>query len=186
MKIIAGVDEVGRGSLMGPVYAAAVILNKSIKKKLLKDSKSLTKSKREVLSKYIKKNSIWAVGKASVKEIEKINILNASLLAMKRAIQKLKKKPTIVLIDGNRVPEIKSYRLKSIIKGDQKIPSISAASIIAKVTRDKMIASLGKKFKGSYWDQNFGYGTKQHLKAIKKLGITTQHRKTFSPINKLR
>ena len=186
MKIIAGVDEVGRGSLMGPVYAAAVILNKSIKKKLLKDSKSLTKSKREVLSKYIKKNSIWAVGKASVKEIEKINILNASLLAMKRAIQKLKKKPTIVLIDGNRVPEIKSYRLKSIIKGDQKIPSISAASIIAKVTRDKMISSLGKKFKGYYWDQNFGYGTKQHLKAIEKLGITTQHRKTFSPINKLR
>ena len=92
MRIIAGVDEVGRGSLIGPVYAAAVILNKSIKKKLLKDSKSLTKSKREILSKYIKKNSTWAVGKASVKEIEKINILQASLLAMKRAIQKLEKK----------------------------------------------------------------------------------------------
>ncbi len=91
MKIIAGVDEVGRGSLIGPVYAAAVILNKSINKKLLKDSKSLKKSKREMLSKYIKKNTIWAIGKASVKEIEKINILNASLLAMKRAIKKLKK-----------------------------------------------------------------------------------------------
>ena len=186
MKIVAGVDEVGRGSLIGPVYAAAVILNKSINKKLLKDSKSLTKSKREILSKYIKKNSIWSIGKASVKEIEKINILQASLLAMKRAIKKLKKKPVIVLVDGNKLPEIKNYKLRSIIKGDQKIPSISAASIIAKVTRDKMITNLGKKFKGYYWDQNYGYGTKQHLKAIKNLGITSQHRKNFSPINKIR
>ena len=186
MKIVAGVDEVGRGSLIGPVYAAAVILNKSINRKLLKDSKSLTKSKREFLSKYIKKNSIWSIGKASVKEIEKINILQASLLAMKRAIKKLKKKPVIVLVDGNKLPEIKNYKLRSIIKGDQKIPSISAASIIAKVTRDKMITNLGKKFKGYYWDQNYGYGTKQHLKAIKNLGITSQHRKNFSPINKIR
>ena len=186
MKIVAGVDEVGRGSLIGPVYAAAVILNKSINRKLLKDSKSLTKTKREVLSRYIKKNSIWAIGKSSVKEIEKINILQASLLAMKRAIKKLKKKPTLVLIDGNKIPKIKSYKLRSIIKGDQKIPSISAASIIAKVTRDKMITNLGKKFKGYYWDQNYGYGTKQHIKAIKSLGITSQHRKNFSPINKLK
>ena len=186
MKIVAGVDEVGRGSLIGPVYAAAVILNISINKKILKDSKSLTKSKREILSKYIKKNSTWSIGKASVKEIEKINILNASLLAMKRAIVKLKKKPALVLIDGNKIPEVKNYNLKSIIKGDQKIPSISAASIIAKVTRDKMITNLGKKFKGYYLDKNSGYGTKQHLKAIKKLGITSEHRKTFSPINKLR
>ena len=186
MKVIAGVDEVGRGSLIGPVYAAAVILNKSINRKLLKDSKSLTKSKREFLSKYIKKNSIWSIGKASVKEIEKINILQASLLAMKRAIKKLKKKPVIVLVDGNKLPEIKNYKLRSIIKGDKKIPSISAASIIAKVTRDKMITNLGKKFKGYYWDQNYGYGTKQHLKAIKNLGITSQHRKNFSPINKIR
>ena len=184
MKIIAGVDEVGRGSLIGPVYAAAVILNNSINKGLLKDSKSLTKTKREILSKYIKKNSAWAVGKASVKEIEKINILQASLLAMKRAIKKLKKKPTITLIDGNKLPEIKNYNLRSIIKGDQKIPSISAASIIAKVTRDRMITNLAKKFKGYYWDQNYGYGTKQHLKAIKNLGITPHHRKTFSPVKK--
>jgi len=185
MKIIAGVDEVGRGSLIGPVYAAAVILNKSINKKLLKDSKSLKKSRREILSKYIKKNSIWAIGTASVKEIEKNNILNASLLAMKRAIKKLKKKPTLILIDGNKVPVIENYNLRSIIKGDQKIPSISAASIVAKVARDKMITKIAKKFKGYYWDQNYGYGTKQHLKAIKSLGITSQHRKTFSPINKM-
>ena len=186
MKIVVGVDEVGRGSLIGPVYAAAVILKKSINKKLLKDSKSLTKSKREILSNYIKQNSIWTVGKASVKEIDRINILQASLLAMKRAIKKIKKKPDIILIDGNQLPEIKNYKLRSIVKGDQKIPSISAASIIAKVTRDKMITNLGKKFKGYNWDKNFGYGTKQHLKAIKNLGITSHHRKTFSPIHKLK
>ena len=184
MKIVAGVDEVGRGSLMGPVYAAAVILNKSIKKKLLKDSKSLSKTKREIISTYVKKNSVWAIGQASVKEIEKINILNASLLAMKRAIKKLKKKPKLVLIDGNKSPDLKNYKFKTIIKGDKKIPCISAASIIAKVARDKMVSSLGKKFKNYHWDKNYGYGTKQHLKAIKKLGITAHHRKTFSPINK--
>ena len=186
MKLIAGVDEVGRGSLIGPVYAAAVILNRSINRKLLKDSKSLTRSNREILSKYIKENSIWAVGKASVKEIEKINILQASLLAMKRAIRKLKKRPTIVFVDGNKLPKIENYKLRAVIKGDQKMPSISAASIIAKVSRDKMITNLGKKFKGYYWDKNYGYGTRQHLKAIKNLGITSQHRKTFSPINKIK
>ena len=186
MKIIAGVDEVGRGSLVGPVYAAAVILKRSINTKLLKDSKSLSRSKRKVLFQYIKKNSIWAIWKSSLKEIEQLNILNASLLAMKRAIKKLKKKPSQVLIDGNKLPELKNYKLKSIIKGDQKIPSISAASIIAKVTRDKMIANLGKKFKGYKWEENFGYGTKRHFKAIKSLGITNQHRKTFSPINKIK
>ena len=186
MKIIAGVDEVGRGSLIGPVYAAAVILNRSINKKLLKDSKRLSKPKREILAKYIKKNSVWSIGKASVKEIEKINILQASLLAMKRAVIKLRKKPSLVLVDGNKLPKIKNYKLNSVIKGDQKIPSISAASIIAKVTRDKMISKLGKKFKNYYWSKNYGYGTKQHLKAIKKFGITSHHRKTFSPISKLK
>lgn len=186
MKIIAGVDEVGRGSLIGPVYAAAVILNKSIDTKLLKDSKTLTKQKREFLFNYIKKNSIWAIGRASVKEIEKINILQASLLAMKRAIIKLKKKPSYVLIDGNKIPNLKNYIFKAIIKGDQKIPSISAASIVAKVCRDRFISKLADKNLGYHWDQNFGYGTKQHLKAIKKLGINKHHRKTFSPISKFK
>ena len=184
-KIFAGVDEVGRGSLIGPVYAAAVILDKSVNLKILKDSKSLTQKKRKSLSDYIKKNSIWAIGKASVREIEKINILQASLLAMKRAIKKLKKKPSHVLIDGNKLPDLKNYNLKAIIKGDQKIPCISAASIVAKVSRDKFIATLSLKNKGYHWNQNFGYGTKQHLKAIKKLGITKHHRKTFSPISKI-
>ena len=184
-KIIAGVDEVGRGSLIGPVYAAAVILNKSINQKILKDSKSLTQEKRKLLSDYIKKNSIWAIGKASAEEIEKINILQASLLAMKRAIKNLKKKPSYVLIDGNKIPDLNNYNLKAIVKGDQKIPSISAASIIAKVSRDQFIVTLSYKNKGYHWDKNFGYGTKQHLKAIKKLGITKHHRKNFSPISKI-
>ena len=185
MKIIAGVDEVGRGSLIGPVYAAAVILNKSINKRLLKDSKCLTKNKREELDKYIKENSIWAIGRASIKEIEKINILHASLLAMKRAILKLNKKPFLVLIDGNKLPDLKNYKLKYVIKGKQKIPSISAASIIAKVSRDKLITKLSKQFCNYGWDTNSGYGTKEHLRAIKKLGITKHHRKTFSPISGL-
>ena len=182
MKILAGVDEVGRGSLIGPVYAAAVILNKSINKKLLKDSKSLSKKKREELYSYIKKNSIWAIGQSSVKEIEKLNILNASLLAMKRAILKLTKKPSLVLIDGNRLPDLRNYKLEYVIRGDQKIPSISAASIIAKVSRDRFITTLSKKFNNYEWDTNSGYGTKEHLRAIKKFGITEYHRKTFSPI----
>ena len=182
MKILAGVDEVGRGSLIGPVYAAAVILNKSINEKLLKDSKSLNKDRREELDKYIKENSIWAIGQASTKEIEKINILHASLLAMKRAILKLNKKPSLVLIDGNKLPDLKDYKLKYVIKGDQKIPSISAASIIAKVSRDRFITKLSKKFNNYGWDTNSGYGTKEHLRAIKKFGITKYHRKTFSPI----
>jgi len=185
IKIIAGVDEVGRGSLIGPVYAAAVILNKSINKKLLKDSKSLSKDKREEVFSYIKKNSIWALGQASVKEIEKINILHASLLAMKRAIKNLKKKPNLVLIDGNKLPDLKNYNLKYVIKGDQKIPSISAASIVAKVSRDKFITTLSKKFKNYGWETNYGYGTKKHLSALKKLGATRHHRKTFAPIHKI-
>tara|TARA_B110001450_G_scaffold109492_1_gene103463 strand:- start:256 stop:816 length:561 start_codon:yes stop_codon:yes gene_type:complete len=185
MKVVAGVDEVGRGSLVGPVYAAAVILNKSINKRLLKDSKTITKNRRLLLSNYIKKNSIWAIGKASKNEIDKINILQASLLAMKRAIKKLKKKPSHILIDGNKLPVLNNYKLKAIIKGDKKIPSISAASLIAKVSRDKFIISLSKKNVGYNWDQNLGYGTKQHLKAIKKLGANKHHRKTFSPVSKM-
>ncbi len=184
-SIIAGVDEVGRGSLVGPVYAAAVILKKKINKKILKDSKKLTKINREMLEKYIKKNSYWSIGSASLKEIEKLNILNASLLAMKRAIKKLNKKPSRVLIDGNKIPKIKNYNLKFVIKGDEKIPEISAASIIAKVSRDRLIAKMSKKYIKYSWDKNAGYGTKNHLSAIKKFGITKYHRKTFKPIHNI-
>ena len=146
----------------------------------------MSKNKRKEISTYIKKNSIWAIGQASVREIEKINILQASLLAMKRAIIKLKKKPSLVLIDGNKLPNIKNYNLKYIIKGDQKIPSISAASIIAKVSRDKFVTTLSKNFKNYRWDTNSGYGTKEHIKAIKKFGVTKYHRKTFAPISQIK
>ena len=184
-KTIAGVDEVGRGSLIGPVYAAAVMLKKKLDKKKLKDSKKLSKKNREILEKYIKKNSYWSIGSASIKEIEKLNILNASLLAMKRAIKKLKKKPQLVLIDGNRLPKINNYNLKNIIKGDQKIPEISAASIIAKVSRDRLLSKMSKKFRKYFWDKNSGYGTKDHIKAIKKFGITKYHRRTFRPVHNI-
>ena len=184
-KLIAGVDEVGRGSLIGPVFAAAVILNVKINKKKIKDSKKLSKAKREILEKYIKKNSFWSVGSASIIEIEKLNILNASLLAMKRAIKKLKKKPKLVLIDGNKVPKLQNYKIKNVIKGDQKIPEISAASIIAKVSRDRLITKMSKKYKNYNWDKNAGYGTNEHLKSIRKFGVTKHHRKTFQPVHNI-
>ena len=184
-KLIAGVDEVGRGSLIGPVFAAAVILNVKINKKKIKDSKKLSKTRREILEKYIKKNSFWSVGSASIIEIEKLNILNASLLAMKRAIKKLKKKPKLVLIDGNKIPKLQNYKMKNIIKGDQKIPEISAASIIAKVSRDRLITKMSKKYKNYNWDKNAGYGTNEHLKSIRKFGVTKHHRKTFKPVHNI-
>ena len=182
---IAGVDEAGRGSWIGPVFSAAVILKKKINKNILKDSKTLSYKNRKFLYNYIKKNSIYAIGKASVKEIEKKNILQATLLSMKRAIKKLKKKPNLILIDGNKYPKIKTYKIKTIIKGDQTIPAISAASIIAKVERDKYIEKLSKKFKKYSWETNFGYGTKKHQIALKKFGVTPHHRKTYKPIYKI-
>ena len=181
-KKLAGVDEVGRGSLIGPVYAAAVIFKGNINKKKLNDSKKISKKKRELLEKYIKRYSYWSIGSASLKEIERLNILNASLLAMKRAIKKLKVKPKKILIDGNKIPKMKNYNLKFVIKGDQKIPEISAASIIAKVSRDRLMKKMSKNNIDYSWDKNAGYGTKDHLSAIKKLGVTKHHRKKFRPV----
>ena len=182
---IAGVDEVGRGCLAGPVFAAAVILNNNINTKNIKDSKKITFKKRILLSKYIKKNSIYAVGSASVREINKINILNASLLSMQRALKKLKRKPSVAYIDGPFAPKNTNIKCKTFIRGDEKITCIAAASIIAKATRDLFMIKLAKKYPKYSWNKNFGYGTADHLSGIKKYGITEYHRKKFKPIHKI-
>ncbi len=183
-KIIAGVDEVGRGCLAGPVVSAAVILKKGALIKNLKDSKKLTFKQRIEISKDIKNKSLFSIGVATVKEIEKLNILQASLLSMKRAILSLSKKPDLVLVDGIFAPKI-LYKCKTVIKGDEKIKCISAASILAKVYRDKIMIRMSKKFKNYNWNKNFGYGTKQHIMGLKKYGLTTMHRKNFNPIHKM-
>ena len=182
---IAGVDEVGRGCLAGPVFAAAVILNKNINTKDIKDSKKISFKRRILLSEYIKKNSIHAVGTASVEEINKINILNASLLSMQRALDKLKLKPSIVYIDGLFAPKGLKIKHKTFVKGDEKITCISAASIVAKATRDLFMIRLGKKFPKYKWNKNVGYGTTEHLDGIRKYGITKHHRKDFKPIHNI-
>ena len=181
---MAGVDEVGRGCLAGPVFAAAVILNKNIDTKNIRDSKKLSFKERILISKYIKKNSIYALGIATVEEINKINILNASLLSMKRALSKLSTKPTLAYIDGPFAPKL-NMKFRTFIRGDEKIKSIAAASIIAKVSRDLFMIKLSKKYPEYYWRKNFGYGTKDHLFGLKKYGITKHHRKKFKPIHNI-
>ena len=181
----AGVDEVGRGCLAGPVFAAAVILNNNINIKGIKDSKKIPFKKRILLSKYIKKNSTYAIGTASVKEINKINILNASLLSMQRALKKLKHKPSIAYIDGIFAPKNLNIKYKTLIKGDEKIISIAAASIVAKAERDLFMIKLSKKYPKYNWNKNFGYGTPDHLYGLKKYGITKHHRKKFKPVHNI-
>tara|TARA_B100000029_G_scaffold107928_1_gene99221 strand:+ start:7006 stop:7656 length:651 start_codon:yes stop_codon:yes gene_type:complete len=185
VKKIAGVDEVGRGCLAGPVFAAAVILNDKIDIRNIKDSKKISFKKRILLSKYIRKNSIYAVGYASVKEIEKINILNASLLSMNRALKNLKYKPSMIYIDGMFAPPNLKIKYKTVIKGDEKILCIAAASIVAKVARDLFMIKLAKKYPHYRWNKNFGYGTADHMNGIKKYGITKHHRKKFKPIHNI-
>jgi ribonuclease HII len=184
-NLIAGVDEVGRGCLAGPVFSAAVILNRNIDIQNIKDSKKISFNKRILLSEYIKKNSIYALGIASVKEINNINILNASLLSMERALNKLKKKPTVAYIDGIFFPKNVKIKCKTFIKGDEKITCISAASIIAKVARDFFMIKLSKKYPQYHWNNNFGYGTKNHIRGLNKFGVTPHHRKKFKPIHNI-
>ena len=182
--ITAGVDEVGRGCLAGPVVSAAVILKEDINLDILKDSKKISFKKRIEVSEHIKSHSIYAFGLASVDEILDLNILQASLLSMKRAIEKLTIKPELTLIDGNFAPSgLKNC--KTIINGDEKIKVISAASIIAKVYRDKLMIKLSEEFSNYAWESNFGYGTKAHLEGLKKFGITLHHRKGFKPVHKI-
>ena len=166
--ITAGVDEVGRGCIAGPVVSAAVILKQTINLKLLKDSKKISFNNREKISKHIKSNSYFAIGVASVDEILQLNILQASLLSMKRAINQLQVKPELILIDGNFAPKgIKNF--KTIVNGDEKNKAISAASIVAKVYRDNLMIKLARKYSKYSWETNFGYGTKSHLIGLKNL-----------------
>lgn len=178
---IIGVDEVGRGPLAGPVISAAIILNKEKIPEGINDSKKLSKKKREVINEELISQHSFAIGIASVEEIDKINILQASLLAMKRAVLNLNIKPQTILVDGNKLPDLE-YNMYSIIKGDSKSISIAAASIIAKVYRDKLMQDLSLQYPGYYWEKNSGYGTKQHLLALNSLGVTPIHRKSFAPI----
>ena len=187
IKTTAGVDEAGRGPLAGEVYAAAVILNPDDPIDGLMDSKKLSPKRRSELSIQIKDRSLaWSISFASVEEIDKLNILNATLLAMKRAIEDLNVLPNIVLVDGSRAPSLKGIEVFTIIKGDQKELCISAASIIAKVARDERLMALDHIYPNWSFKRHKGYGTKIHIEAIKKYGITPLHRKSFEPIKSMK
>ena len=179
-KIEAGCDEAGRGCLAGPVVAAAVILPKNFRHQTLTDSKKLTKKQREELRLEVEEQAIaWAIGIASHQEIDQINILNASYLAMHRAIGQLKRKPQHLLIDGNRFKAYPEIPHKCIVKGDSKYFSIAAASILAKTHRDRLMETLSEDHPEYHWHTNVGYPTKAHRMAIRDYGITPFHRRTF-------
>ena len=176
----AGCDEAGRGCLAGPVFAAAVVLPDNYSNSLLNDSKQLNKNQRNQLRQTIETAALaWAVAFVSEKEIDKINILNASILAMHRAIEQLKCKPEFLLIDGNRFKPYKSIPHQTIVKGDGKYLSIAAASVLAKTYRDEYMSKIHQEYPNYGWLTNQGYPTKKHYEAIEKFGITPYHRKTF-------
>ena len=180
-QIEAGCDEAGRGCLAGPVFAAAVILPENYKHATLNDSKIISEKKRYELREEIEKKALsFAVGIVDNFEIDKINILNASILAMHKAIEKLKIKPDFLLIDGNKFKNYKNIPHKCIIKGDSKYFSIAAASILAKTYRDDFMKRIHTEYPAYFWEQNKGYPTKQHKNAITKYGLTKYHRKTFN------
>ena len=180
---LIGVDEVGRGCLAGPVAAAAVIFNSSIDVKKYKDSKQLTEEQRVILSASIHKNHFVAVGWASVEEIDELNILQASFLAMQRAIKKLKIKYGTILVDGNqRIPNMGIFEQRAIVKGDEKVRLISAASIVAKVARDQFMKDLAVKFDLYGFEKHKGYGTLYHRKQIQIVGPSPWHRQSFSGV----
>ena len=182
--LVAGVDEVGRGPLAGPVVAAAVILDPEKPIEGLADSKKLTEKRREMLAAEIKEKALsWSICRAEVEEIDRINILQASLLAMKRSVESLSHQPELALIDGNHCPQL-DCAMEAIIKGDSKEPAISAASILAKVARDTEMVEMEQKYPGYGFAKHKGYPTKQHREAIIELGITDIHRKSYAPVQK--
>ncbi len=185
---VAGIDEAGRGPWAGPIHAAAVIFAgdgpPAELAARINDSKQLSAVQREALYPELFKVAEIGVGTASVGEIDELNILAATHLAMTRALAALTSPPDAALVDGNRAPEL-PCPLRCVVKGDSKCLSIAAASIIAKVTRDRLMASLAEEFSGYGWERNFGYGTKQHAQGLARLGVTRHHRRSFKPIRKL-
>jgi len=180
--LIAGVDEAGRGPLAGPVVAAAVILDEKNPIRGLADSKTLTALRREKLFDEIRAKALCcSIAEASVEEIDRLNILQATMLAMRRAVEGLRLKPAKVLIDGNRIP-VMDILAEAIVKGDSLIPAISAASILAKVSRDRWCAELDLTYPQYGFAGHKGYGTAEHLAALREHGACPQHRKTFSPV----
>ena len=178
--IEAGCDEAGRGPLAGSVFAAAVILPKDFHHPLLNDSKKMTEKAREALRPIIEKEAIaWAVEEVTADEIDTINILNASITGMQRAVRRLKTKPEFLLIDGNRFKPFDGYEYQCVVKGDGKYASIAAASVLAKTYRDEYMRNLAKEYPQYGWDRNMGYPTKEHIDAIIRYGYTPHHRKSF-------
>jgi len=183
--LIAGVDEVGRGPLAGPVVAAAVILDEHHPIAGLADSKTLSERRREILAEQIRQCALaYALGRAEVAEIDEINILQASLLAMQRAIEQLTVFPELVLVDGLYCP-VTSFAVKAIVKGDQTVAAISAASILAKVTRDHEMKDWDQHYPGYGFAAHKGYPTRAHIQALQQLGVTPIHRRSFAPVRAL-
>ena len=181
-----GIDEVGRGCLAGPVVAAAVVLPRNFEKLILKDSKKLSFKQRQEAFKKIRKNSVYALGIVSEVQIDKINILNATFKAMNIALKQIENfKRFKVFVDGPYSFDKSNKNILPIVGGDTKIPSIMAASIVAKCFRDNYMMKISKNYPGYKWEKNFGYGTKEHLKNITKHGVCKHHRKSFSPIHNI-
>ena len=184
-RVVVGVDEVGRGPMAGPVTAAAVILNPDDIPEGLADSKTLSETRRDTLAKLIHDKAEVSIAHASVEEIDEINILQASHLAMVRAVRGLGRAPGHILIDGNRLPRELAARSTAVVRGDGKSLSIAAASIVAKVCRDKLMVDLSQQFPGYGWEANAGYVTQMHKKALAELGVTPHHRRSFAPVRNI-
>ena len=180
--IEAGCDEAGRGPLAGPVFAASVILPADFHHPLLNDSKKMTQKSRDILREIIEKEAVsWAVEKVDAQEIDAINILNASITGMQRAVRRLSVRPDFLLIDGNRFKPFDGYKYECIVKGDGKYACIAAASVLAKTHRDEYMRKLSRQYPQYGWDRNMGYPTKEHIEAIKRYGFTPHHRMSFHP-----